>query len=138
MRSVGPLPTCPNYSTRLAGGDAAVACLVSLYPGIRPVLVHGASHRLDPIDQRPAGKPARGRPPSGAASAERYGIRHEVAGTFVYSLNPEPLAEAKLEELRRFSSRPPRRVGHRGGEAAAPASCSAATRRSTTRSSSPI
>jgi len=90
--------TTPGAVASLAESDAAVDRLVRLYPGIVPVLY------VDPLAALVRSISAQQVNLRWAATvrrriAERYGTRHEVGGTFVYSLHPEPLAAATVDEL---------------------------------------
>ena len=83
----------------LAAADANVGRLVSRYPGIVPVLVP------DPFSALIRSISAQQVNLTWASTirrrlAERYGTRHEIAGTYVYSLEPRPHANATIEELR--------------------------------------
>jgi len=83
----------------LAAADGRVAQLVRSYPGIVPVLVP------DPFTALIRSISAQQVNLTWAATvrrrlAERYGTRHEVSGTYVYSLHPDPMARATIEELR--------------------------------------
>jgi DNA-3-methyladenine glycosylase II len=83
----------------LAAGDDRVARLVETYPGVVPVLVP------DPFTALIRSITAQQVNLTWAATvrrrlAERYGTRHEVAGTFAYSLQPDTMARATIEELR--------------------------------------
>jgi len=83
----------------LSSADARVAQLVQSYPGIVPVLVP------DPFTALIRSISAQQVNLTWAATvrrrlAERYGTRRDVAGTFVYSLHPEPMARATIEQLR--------------------------------------
>ena len=83
----------------LAAADERVARLVSAYPGIVPVLVPDPfSALIRSISAQQVNLPW-------AATirrrlADRYGKRHEIAGTYVYSLHARPLSRATVEELR--------------------------------------
>jgi DNA-3-methyladenine glycosylase II len=83
---------------KLAAEDAAVARLIRLYPGIVPVLYPDPltglirSISAQQVNLRWAATVRR-------RIAERYGARHEVGGTFVYSLQAEPLAAATVDDL---------------------------------------
>lgn len=89
----------PAELAALAQADGRVARLISAHPGIVPVLVP------DPFSALIRSISAQQVNLTWAATirrrlAERYGTLHEVAGTFVYSLHPEPLARATVEDLR--------------------------------------
>ncbi|MEX2547855.1 MAG: hypothetical protein WD830_08720 [Chloroflexota bacterium] len=89
----------PADLARLAAADARVAQLVSAYPGIVPVLV------ADPFTALVRSISAQQVNLAWAATvrrrlAERYGTRHEIQDTFVYSLHAEAMARATVEELR--------------------------------------
>jgi len=83
----------------LAAADGRVARLVTANPGIIPVLVH------DPFSALIRSISAQQVNLAWAATirrrlAESYGTRHEIAGTYVYSLHAGPLARATVDELR--------------------------------------
>jgi 3-methyladenine DNA glycosylase/8-oxoguanine DNA glycosylase len=89
----------PRALSELAIADGAVARLVESYPGVVPVLV------LDPFTALIRSISAQQVNLQWASTirrrlAESYGQRHEVAGTFVYSLHAEPMSRATIEELR--------------------------------------
>lgn len=89
----------PTELRTLAAADERVARLVSAYPGIVPVLV------TDPFTALIRSISAQQVNLGWAATirrrlAERYGMRHEIAGTYVYSLHADPLARATVDELR--------------------------------------
>jgi len=90
--------TPPQSVAVLAAEDVAVARLVGLYPGIIPVLYPDPltglirSISAQQVNLRWAATVRR-------RIAERYGARHEVGGTFVYSLHAEPLAAATVDDL---------------------------------------
>ena len=93
----------PAELAALAQADGRVARLISAHPGIVPVLVP------DPFSALIRSISAQQVNLTWAATirrrlAERYGTRHEVAGTFVYSLHPEPLARATVEESARHAT----------------------------------
>jgi DNA-3-methyladenine glycosylase II len=85
--------------TALAAADERIGRLVRLYPGVIPVLVPDPFTALlrsisaQQVNLRWAATVRR-------RLAERYGRRHAIAGTFVYSLGPGPLAATSVEELR--------------------------------------
>jgi DNA-3-methyladenine glycosylase II len=91
--------TVPSAVAALAAADKTVGHLVSLYPGIVPVLVPDPFAALirsisaQQVNLRWASTIRR-------RLAERYGERHEVDSEYVYSLLPGPLADATVEELR--------------------------------------
>jgi len=83
----------------LATADPAVADLARRYPGVVPVLY------TDPFTALIRSISAQQVNLRWAATirarlAERYGTRHEVGDWQVWSLHPEPLAAATVEELR--------------------------------------
>jgi len=83
----------------LAGADPRVALLVERYRGIAPVLIP------DPFTALIRSISAQQVNLTWAATvrrrlAELYGVRHEIAGTFVYSLKAESMARATIDELR--------------------------------------
>lgn len=83
----------------LAASDAAVAGLLLRYPGIVPTL------HTDPFTALIRSISAQQVNLRWAATirarlAQRYGTRHEVGEWHVWSLHPEPLAAASVEELR--------------------------------------
>jgi DNA-3-methyladenine glycosylase II len=89
----------PQELADLAAADDRVRRLVSLYPGIVPVLVP------DPFTALIRSISAQQVNLSWATTvrrriAERYGQRLEVGGTYVYSLDAVPLAGASIEDLR--------------------------------------
>lgn len=89
----------PRSLASLAVKDAQVGRLVRLYPGIRPVLF------TDPLSALIRSISAQQVNLRWAATvrrriAERYGMRHEVAATYVYSLEAMSLAHATVDELR--------------------------------------
>lgn len=85
--------------TALAATDAAVAGLMRRYPGIVPILYTDPFTALirsisaQQVNLRWAATVR-------ARLAQRYGTRHEVGEWQVWSLRPEPLAAASVEELR--------------------------------------
>jgi DNA-3-methyladenine glycosylase II len=89
----------PPELADLGAADGRVARLLGLYRGIVPVLVPDPfialirSISAQQVNLRWASTVRR-------RLAERYGTRHEVGSEFVYSLEPEPLAAASIEELR--------------------------------------
>jgi DNA-3-methyladenine glycosylase II len=89
----------PAELPSLAAADARVARLVELYPGVVPVLFPDPfvalirSISAQQVNLRWAATVRR-------RIAERYGMRHEIGDTFVYALDPEPLANASVAELR--------------------------------------
>lgn len=89
----------PDALMELARADAAVGRLVRLYPGIRAVLF------ADPLAALIRSISAQQVNLRWAATvrlrlAERYGTRHEVGDTYVYSFEAPPLAGATVQELR--------------------------------------
>jgi DNA-3-methyladenine glycosylase II len=85
--------------TFLATIDPAVAGLVRRYPGVVPILY------TDPLTALIRSISAqqvnlRWAAIVRARLAERYGTRHEIGERQVWSLHPEPLADATVEELR--------------------------------------
>lgn len=83
----------------LAALDPVVGRLVTLYPGVQPVL------HLDPLTALVRSISAQQVNLRWAATvrrrlAERYGVRHEVAEREVFSLHAEPLEAASIEDLR--------------------------------------
>ncbi len=89
----------PDDLARLAAADSRVARLVSAYRGIVPVLVP------DPFTALIRSISAQQVNLAWAATirrrlAERYGARHEIAGTYVYSLHADGMASATIDELR--------------------------------------
>jgi DNA-3-methyladenine glycosylase II len=83
----------------LAVTDAAVAHLWRRYPGIVPVLYRDpftALIRSISAQQVNLGWAATVR----SRLAQRYGKRHVLGGWEVWTLHPEPLANARLEDLR--------------------------------------
>ncbi len=83
----------------LSQRDAVIQGLSRRCPGVRPVL------HLDPLPSLVRSISAQQVNLQWAATvrrrlAERYGVRHEVAGREVFSLHPEPLAAASIEDLR--------------------------------------
>ncbi len=88
----------PASLAALARQDPVVDRLVRLYPGIVPVLYR------DPLTALVRSISAQQVNLRWAATvrrriAERYGTRHELGGTFVYSLHAEPLAAASIDDL---------------------------------------
>jgi DNA-3-methyladenine glycosylase II len=89
----------PGALADLAAADERIARLAALYPGLVPVLVTDPFTALvrsisaQQVNLRWAAVVRR-------RLAERYGTRHSVAGEMVFSLHPEPLAEATVDELR--------------------------------------
>lgn len=89
----------PPAIEALAASDEAVGRLARLYPGIVPVLVPDPFAALirsisaQQVNLRWASTVRR-------RLAERYGDRHTIGNDYVYSLPPQPLAEATVEELR--------------------------------------
>lgn len=83
----------------LAATDEAVAVLVRRYPGIVPVLYRDPLTALirsitaQQVNLRWAAIVR-------ARLAQRYGTRHSLGGWEVWTLHPEPLAAAQLEDLR--------------------------------------
>lgn len=89
----------PAALAALAAADQRVARLAQLYPGLLPVLIEDPfSALVRSISAQQVNLPwaaiIRRR------LAEHYGTRHEVDGSTVFSLHPEPLAGASIEELR--------------------------------------
>lgn len=83
----------------LAAIDGPVAGLVRRYPGIVPVLYR------DPLTALIRSISAQQVNLRWAATirarlAQRYGTRHAIGGSEVWTLHPEPLADARLEDLR--------------------------------------
>jgi DNA-3-methyladenine glycosylase II len=91
----------PDALLRLAAADEPVRQLVERYRGIVPVLVPDPFAALvrsisaQQVNRRWAATIRR-------RLAEQYGTRHDIGETCVYSLNPERLAAATVEELRRI------------------------------------
>lgn len=89
----------PHAMADLAAADGRVARLAGLYPGLVPVLVTDPFTALvrsisaQQVNLRWAAVVRR-------RIAERYGLRHDVAGEWVYSLHPAPLADATVDDLR--------------------------------------
>lgn len=89
----------PAELAALAAADERVARLAKAHPGIVPVLVTDAFTALirsisaQQVNLTWAATIRR-------RLAERYGTRHEIAGTYAYSLHAEPLSRATVEELR--------------------------------------
>ncbi|MDL2334512.1 MAG: hypothetical protein QFC55_00595 [Chloroflexota bacterium] len=85
--------------TELAAADESVAQLARRYPGIVPLLYRDPFAALirsisaQQVNLRWAATVR-------ARLAQRYGTRHLVGGWDVWSLHPEPLAAARLEDLR--------------------------------------
>jgi len=84
---------------KLASTDPAIARLARIHRGVIPVLVP------DPFTALIRSISAQQVNLSWASTirrrlAERYGTRHEIGDTFVYSLEPDPLAVASVQELR--------------------------------------
>jgi DNA-3-methyladenine glycosylase II len=83
----------------LAASDPAVERLTRLYPGVVPVLITDPFTALirsisaQQVNLRWASTIRR-------RLAERYGLRHEVGGEYVYTLMPSMLADATVDELR--------------------------------------
>jgi DNA-3-methyladenine glycosylase II len=83
----------------LAAADEAVAPLMARYPGIVPILYRDPFTALtrsisaQQVNLRWAATVR-------ARLAQRYGLRHTMGDWEVWSLHPEPLAEARLEDLR--------------------------------------
>jgi DNA-3-methyladenine glycosylase II len=95
----GTFVSQPDALADLAAADERVARLANIYPGLVPVLVTDpftALIRSISAQQVNLGWAATVR----RRIAELYGTRHEVAGEWVYSLHPAPLAEATVEDLR--------------------------------------
>jgi DNA-3-methyladenine glycosylase II len=89
----------PRALADVAATDGAVRDLAARYAGVRPVLVP------DPFTALVRSVSAQQVNLTWASVvrrrlAERYGTRHEVGGTYVYSLDPLPLATASVDELR--------------------------------------
>jgi DNA-3-methyladenine glycosylase II len=88
----------PESLAKLAAEDVAVDRLLRLYPGIVAVLYPDPltglirSISAQQVNLRWAATVRR-------RIAERYGARHEIGGTFVYSLHAEPLASATSDDL---------------------------------------
>ena len=88
----------PPSLGKLGDEDEAVGRLIRLHPGVVPVLYPDPltglirSISAQQVNLRWAATVRR-------RIAERYGTRHEVGGTFVYSLHAGPLASATVEEL---------------------------------------
>jgi DNA-3-methyladenine glycosylase II len=83
----------------LAAADKAVGRLIRLHPGIVPVLVPNPFAALirsisaQQVNLTWASTIRR-------RIAERYGFRHNIGADYVYSLPPDRLAQAPVEELR--------------------------------------
>jgi DNA-3-methyladenine glycosylase II len=83
----------------LAAADEPVARLVRRYPGVVPVLFGDPFSALirsisaQQVNLRWAATVR-------ARLAQCYGMRHEIGAWEVWSLHPQPLAEARLEDLR--------------------------------------
>ena len=89
----------PDSLASLAAADAQVDRLLRIYPGIRPVLF------ADPLAALIRSISAQQVNLRWAATirrriAERYGTRHHVSESYVYSLEALPLAKATVEDLR--------------------------------------
>jgi DNA-3-methyladenine glycosylase II len=91
----------PPELAELAAADDRVGRLVRLYPGIVPVMVPDPFTALirsisaQQVNLRWATTVRR-------RIAERYGQRHEVGGTYVYSLRASQVAGASIEDLRQI------------------------------------
>lgn len=89
----------PRELAELAAADERVAHLIALHRAIVPILFPDPFTALirsisaQQVNLRWAATIRR-------RLAERYGVRHAVAGTYVYSLEPAPLARATIDELR--------------------------------------
>ena len=91
----------PDSLKELAESDAEVGRLLRRYPGIRPVLFPDPLAALirsisaQQVNLRWAATVRR-------RLAERYGRRHEVGQSYVYSLEPVALARASVDDLRKL------------------------------------
>jgi DNA-3-methyladenine glycosylase II len=89
----------PSALAEVAAMDDAVRRLTESYPGVVPALVPDPFMALirsisaQQVNLRWASTIRR-------RLAERFGTRHELSGTYVYSLEPAPLATATVGELR--------------------------------------
>lgn len=88
----------PAALATLADADPAVDRLVRLYPGIVPVLYpHPLTALIRSISAQQVN--LRWAATVRRRIAERYGRRHGIGGTYVYSLHAEPLASARVDDL---------------------------------------
>lgn len=95
----GTFVSQPAALAELAAGDERISRLGGLYPGLVPVLVPDPFTALvrsisaQQVNLRWAATVRR-------RIAERYGVRHAVGGEWVYSLDPAPVADATVDDLR--------------------------------------
>jgi 3-methyladenine DNA glycosylase/8-oxoguanine DNA glycosylase len=91
--------TAPEALAALAAADSVVRAAEARFPGVRPLIT------LDPLTALVRSISAQQVNLRWAAEirkrlAERYGVRHEIGGEYVFELDATALGGASVEELR--------------------------------------